>query len=206
MGKLGTNYILFGIAMATILGVFAMTTATDDTLTITATAPQLLGHITMTVTDSDGDIKSYVQTDNIVTTAGLHCALVALFDPGTGAECLNDSASPFKYIVLGSNSTDFEALTDDSDDFGSDNEVARKLADDITQETVVIFLNATFAAGEAGSNDNTLQELEVVGETALFDDGTQFSGNMLSRVTLPPTEVVDGDSIFISWKITGSTP
>ena len=193
--------------MATILGVFAMTmVTTDDTLTINAKMPQLVGHMYMTVTGSDGNIKTYIQSDNIVTTAGLNCALVALFDPIDDEECDNNSESPFNVIVLGSNSTDGELVTDVSGDVSSvGNEVARLLADERGQDGNEISLNATFIAVAEGAG-NILEAEEVVGETALFDTLAANSGNMLSRVTLPPTEVADGDEIFISWTITGNTP
>ena len=206
MGKLGTNYVLFGIAMATILGVYAMTTATtDNTLTTYANAPQLLGHVTMTVTDSDGNIKSYIQLDNIVTNQGLECALVQLFDPTDNASCLNNSASPFNIIVLGSNSTDAATLDDVTLDV-TESEVARIIAEFIDQDGDEVILNRTFtaAAGEGGTGG--LGAGETVGETALFDAAGIGAGNMLARVVLPPTEVVTGDEIFIEWTITGSTP
>ena len=205
MGKLGTNYILFGIAMATILGVFAMTTATDDTLTINAKMPQFLGHVAMTVTDSDGNIKSYIQSDNIVTDQGLQCALVALFSPTVDAECGNTN-EPFNIIVLGSNSTDGPAAADDVTLDVTESEVARIIAEFIVQDGNDIILNRTFIVGEGEAGTGGLGELEVVGETALFDDAADNSGNMLARVVLPPTTVVDGDEIFIEWTITGSVP
>ena len=89
MGNLGTTCVLFGIAMVTVLGIYAITTspaATSFTVTNYDSMPYLVGHITVEVADSDGNIKAYQQTDNFVTDNGLKCALDVLFEI-TAGEC-----------------------------------------------------------------------------------------------------------------------
>jgi len=112
-------------------------------------------------------------------------------------------AGAFEFIALGSDND----LGDDADIgdtagvfFGT--EVARAEGSG-EQDGPIVILNNTFTAVAEGAPED-LEDGEVVGETALFDIGDEGFGNMLARVTLPLTEVVTGDEIFIEWTITGS--
>ena len=202
MGNLGTNYVLLGIAMATILGVYAITTSaptTFSTLTTYESMPYLLGHVTIQVADSDGNIKSYQQTDNLVTNQGLVCALDVLFAiPG---ECA--SGGDFNHIVLANNGTGNPDVS--ATDFATavtDNEIARSVAGaTVSISGFDVTISHVFTVG----NDD-LANLETVDRTGLFDIGTS-GGNMLAQADLSETTVLTGDSITVTWTITGdNTP
>jgi len=45
----------------------------------------ILGHVTYVVRGPDGQIKSYLQTDNQRTAEGINCALQIMFNPNNGA-------------------------------------------------------------------------------------------------------------------------
>jgi len=201
MGKLGTKYILLGIMTVSIFGLYAITTTTftaqSDTLTTYGTIPYLMGHITMQVTDIDGNITSYIQTDNLVTNAGLVCGMALLTGADDGG-CT--STSPFDNIGLGNgtNIASFQVLA--ADFTNVDREIARASAD-VFQDTFVVILNKTFTAGTT----STLIAGDTISETALLDgSGVNVADNLLARALLPSTTVVNGDEVLITWTLTGA--
>jgi len=205
MGNMGTKYVLLGITMATILGVYAITTTatTDSTVTSYGNTPFLMGHITMVVTGADGNIKSYFQTDNLITDEGRICGLVSLTGATDGCA---GSAGDFQFIALSSNTT-FAVGAGDTAATGWDTatEVARATAaDSVTffSDTQVDIVRLFNVGGEGSTA--ALDDGEVVSRTALFDDATfQDATNMLAYAELSDTTGVDGDDITITWSITG---
>ena len=212
MGNLGTKYVLLGITMATILGVYAITTSAPTSLTATSTEnlPYLLGHITIEVTDANGNIKSYQQTDNILTDEGFQCALVRLSN--VTLACNSGAvANIFKFISLSSNLTLITAAGGDGSletTVGYDSEVAKEVAktDQLSDTSFTVKNTFTTDASNPGT-DVALNNGETVAKTGLFDDGAGFGvGNMLAVADLSPTTVVTGDTIAVTWtiKLTGS--
>jgi len=200
MGNMGTKYALVGIAMATILGVYAISTTTMAPTTFFTVAtydnvPQLVGHVTLTVADSDGNVKSYQQTDNLVTDQGLECALDILFDVG-GCGSLGD----FNHIRLADNGT-ANAVSDTDSDTSFTVEVASSLvADTVSITGFVVTVEELFTVGD----DSGLIADDTVDRTALFDDVA--GGNMLAHADLSSTTVTAGDTITVTWTITGDNP
>ena len=202
MGISGTNYVLLGIAMATIFGVYAITTSAPTSLTATSTAtmPYLLGHITLEVTDANGNIKSYLQTDNVLTNQGFACALTLLSGANDGCS----SVAAFTYIALANNVTGAADFGDTSSGFT--NQVARELgAASLASSTSFTIIKEFTADGAApGTNlalngDIATLPGETVGQTGLFD--ALNGGNMLAVADLSPTTVVDGDKVTVTWTI-----
>ena len=187
--------------MATILGVYAITTSatstTSSTLTTSVAMPYLMGHVTLVVTDSDGNIKSYIQSDNLVTTEGLNCAIDVLLGPAGGC----NSGGGFINISLSDNSTS-AAETDLATDYVL-REIARATtADTHTQTGSIVTLIETFIEGD----DSGLAIGEIVRKTALHDSNNDLNDNdMLAVVSLEgETTIVAGDSITVTWTVTGS--
>ena len=80
--KQGLNFALFGAVLAVtagLIGAYGLPgfSGVSDTTGLAAT--QMLGHITLTHTDADGNIIGYKQTDNIIVDIGESCAAKSLF-------------------------------------------------------------------------------------------------------------------------------
>ncbi|AJW69707.1 hypothetical protein [Nitrosopumilus adriaticus] len=75
----------------------------------------ITGHLEAIHTDSDGNILSYIQTDNAITNQGINCAMVELFGipqatldlSGTDTSC---AASPGDFNYIGLYSADADAV------------------------------------------------------------------------------------------------
>ena len=204
MGNLGTKYVLLGIAMATIVGVYAITTFAPTTLTTTSTAnlPYLVGHLTVEVRDSQGNMKSYLQTDNFLTDEGFECALVRLSNVSANLGCpfvAGGDPGIWKFISLSSNATD-SAVTDTTAGYDIGSEVAREEGKTDSPDATSFTVTHTFVTTDSATSD-FLDEDEVVVKTALFDDGTIGDGNMLAIADLSSTTVVEGDEVTVIWTI-----
>jgi len=71
----------------------------------------ILGHVTYTLFNADGDIKSYAQGDNVVVLVGKNCIAAHIFKQAEGSRC-NDRTTDFNYIAIG-NTTTFPAADND---------------------------------------------------------------------------------------------
>ena len=80
--KQGLNYALFGAVLAVtagLIGAYGLPGFSGASDTTGLAAAQMLGHITLTHTNADGEIISYRQTDNIIVDIGESCASKRLF-------------------------------------------------------------------------------------------------------------------------------
>ena len=68
---------------------------------ISATSASIMGHLIIQVTDDEGNIKAYMQTDNIITASAKACTGNFLFSQ-TFSTCVGGIATPFDDIVLSS--------------------------------------------------------------------------------------------------------
>lgn len=80
MGKMGISFAIGGsiIAITLVIGVITLVAGTAST---TTSSMELLGHYTIRIMDSDGNIKAYIQADNAPTHLFKHC----MFDAFMGS-------------------------------------------------------------------------------------------------------------------------
>ena len=205
MGILGTKYALLGVvAIASILGTYAITTTTMapttySTVTNSENMPYLVGHVTLVVADSDGNIKNYQQTDNLVTNQGLECALDVIFDVTGGCDSLGD----FNHIALANNGTANDVSKTDQDSSFTVEVARSQAADTVTIAGFVVTITELF---DVGDDDSGLDAGETVDRTGLFDSGTPGTAEMIAHADLSSTTVTAGDEITITWIITGNNP
>jgi len=63
---------------------------------------RMLGHVTLTATDENGNIKAYRQTDNVITNQLDDCLQKLAFGSVTGAGCtVGASAAMFDFMAIG---------------------------------------------------------------------------------------------------------
>ena len=106
MNRLQTIGLFAGI-FAIAMGAISLNDTSESFFMVSAT-PQsqegigMLGHVEYTVRDSSDNIKSYMQTDNIVTDMGKDCVAERMFDSdeGPGFDC-NDPTAEFQWIAIG---------------------------------------------------------------------------------------------------------
>ena len=170
-------------------GLFELNDVNPITST-TSLAP--LGHVTVFLKDSDGNIQGYYQTDNAITDDGANCAsdlvLGTTFDPGNDCDFVNR-------IAIGSSSTAFDPLQSDLIDKTTNGNLVATLTGVVgtstTNESPDFILERTFTILLADDN-------EAIGETGLFD----ANGNMFARTLIGPFTMVSENSLVqVIWTI-----
>ena len=163
---------------------------------IQAGAP-IMGHITLTATDSSGHIKQYVQTDNIVTSQGQDCANKSLF--GTTLTACPASPGTYTVIAIGTGST-AAAKTD------------TKLVTELSGSGLTRAAgtaNVTAATGGAGSQVSVIKTFtntgssQTVQEAGLFNDTTTTTDSLFARQVISPSITLNtNDALTVKWTIT----
>jgi len=221
--KRQTTLAMFGILFAAVmtLGMISVSgfsqslfVASTDTKVVNHIG--MMGHITFTTTDQDGNILSYIQTDNLIVNIGENCTAESLFNvTTTGAEacagagihscsdigCTKQGVADggFTYIAIGEGATDPD--TDDTTlDQAGALEVDRQkdTSPDVTKSegnlaggvtSAVVTVSTIFTAN--GASDIT--------ESGLFDSAAD--GNMFARQIFPVIPLTDGDKLTVEWAI-----
>ena len=208
--------ILFAAAMA--LGMVSVSGFSQPLFVASTTDAKatnqmgMFGHITLTATDPDGKILSYIQTDNIIVNVGENCVAESLFNVTTTDstyECSGDGTHSgadkngvadggFTYIAIGDiQGTNVEGAGNvtlaDELDIGrvKDTDPMVSESNDVNSAAEVT-LTGVFIAIAEGTTD--------VDESGIFD--AEDGGNMLARKTFTAITLAQDDKLTVEWKIT----
>jgi len=186
------TYVLGAVAvsLALVLGLITAVPAIT-TVSITSSPMDIMGHAIVVLRDTDGNIKAYQQTDNIVPHNGKDCAASLIFGSTTADFC-DDDENIFSLIDIGSSTID-PALTDTG------------LILPVTGITRTgTLIGGSAAVGDTGSikiieGTFTLLTDTDVAEVGLFD-GPDDGDDMISRfeLTTPISAGLD-DTVTITY-------
>ena len=184
----GVVIVLVGIFGASQAGMFALT---DANLTTTTTTMRFLGHVTAVVYDSNGNIKSYFQTDNLVVDDGRNCATDLVFGTTfhTSTCTIVDKMAIGKSdATVDATNTNLFSKTANFNEGSTLSNIVAAISDDDNLDDVMFTMSNTFIilSGDSGQS---------VRETGLFDS----EGNMFARTLIGPVGVTTGDKITINW-------
>ena len=174
----------------------------------------IFGHITLTATNPDGKITSYIQTDNLIVNGGENCVAESLFNvttnsasepcSGTGTHDGPDSNGVanggFSYIAIG-NTTSVDILTVENKTLSRELQRIKDNSTSVTPSSgstdpgtsAVVTLSAVFTAS-SGAID--------VDESGIFDAFGKDAGNMLARKTFSEISLAQDDKLTVEWEIT----
>lgn len=139
----------------------------------------LKGHINLKLFDKDGKLKSEVDKDNVVVTAGKNFLATWL--------AATSQANPFmNYVALGTGTTAAQAS-----DTALETEIGTRVAGTISSATSTWTNQATFGPGVSTG---------AITEAGIFS--ANVAGTMLARQTFSVQNKLAGDSIVFTWNIT----
>ncbi len=219
--------ILFGVSLAVVAGLFGSgifgVTVTKADQTNLGTTGLFTGHVTTTLVDSEGNVKEYRQSDNLIVNQGENCALKLLFQTTTGAAgstvCVGANTQGFKFIEIGNVSasqsgTPASPLSTDFRLYGSHNNtgsagnnpgLVRKAA------TTVTWTNSTSATSTGAASvvlaatfTNSGSSSKTVNESGLFNETASATGNtdaMFARQVFSTITMAASDSLTVQWTI-----
>lgn len=176
-----------------------------------------MGHVEYILRDSDGNIKSYVQGDNLVVNKGDDCVIGYAFQTGITSDNCTLSSTGFRYIGVGNGSstavvngdTTLDQTTQAVATTSTDGLMAMKLDTDTVGTasasggTVVIATETPFVF-TAGTNTTTVTGAGLFDGTCTMTNGvcTAYgTPNMFSAQRIN-VAVAGGDSLSVTWTIT----
>jgi hypothetical protein len=151
----------------------------------------VLGHITAIAKDANGNVKSYLQTDNIVTQVGENCVVSKVFNnPKSGTTDGCTSTTNFRAIAIG---TGTAAATDAQTALTTEALRAGATTFTITAAGSGAGAHAVLAKTFTGTT-------QTIAEAGVFDANVT-GGNMLARQTFTGIPLAASDSLTINWDI-----
>ncbi|KAG0511212.1 MAG: hypothetical protein NPMRD1_270017 [Nitrosopumilales archaeon] len=184
----------------------------------------MLGHITLTQTDADGNMKSYIQTDNVIVNIGENCVAETLFNvtADTGPDGCDGASTPlytksgnginnlgFSFIAVGNSSasatppvaveTDTTLINENSTGTTMDRKTGSPT---VTTESTGVGSSAVVTLSAVFTSDGGISDVD---ESGIFDEptfGAPGPGNMLARQTFTNIQLSDGDQLTVEWEIT----
>ena len=209
--KRHTSLVLLGaviaVAVGSILGVNALSATpllVTQSASITHESNPILGHVTYVVYDSDGNIKSYIQSDNLVTRRGKDCATTVMFRSNATSPCdVNQTTANggapltngFNWIAIG-NGTNAVADTDTTLPGGGVGGGEKQRLQSLPSLTASTGGSATAVMSQTYSF--TAGTATTIRNSGLFDASS--SGNLFADQVIN-VPVSNGDSLTVTWTI-----
>ncbi len=186
----------------------------DIEATPSATSEQgkIMGHITLVLTDEDGNIKAYRQTDNAIYNNGFNQIIDDAFgNDGTPActACQATTAN-FNNIGIGTgvvpaalSATDLTSPTGTATlcDRVVDGTGAVSVVD-----TFLVTISASFGGATSGADmANVACEATAITEAGLFNSATDATGEMFAAQGFAAINIVSAtDILTVTWELTFS--
>lgn len=171
------------------------------------TSAVLNGHMKLIVTDSDGNVKAYRQTDNAITVKAENCVAKLLFkgpSSGTGNGCTGAITNPFSYVGVG---TGTGSETNTNTDLGTElatGNLNRAIG------TVTITNSTTGGTGSTAASVAISKSFSSITggpysitEAGLFNDtlANASTDAMFARKVFTAVSVTAGDTLTVNWTI-----
>ena len=167
-----------------------------------------LGHITLVLKDSDGSIKQYVQTDNVITHEGLDCLIEQIFGDAPDATGCADTTA-FDTIAIGEGTDQGITATGLGVVMGAGCNAASPAVGvapvaDAGTGTQKVTITAVFGGGTAGSGniDNSICTGTIT-EAGLFNvgDATVAPTNIFAYQFFTGIALASADTLTVTWDI-----
>lgn len=215
---IGKNMGIFLLTITVILSAAAFLT-TQNLDKSTNDVGFLVGHVTLKVTDENGYIKNYLQTDNVIVDGGWNNLVLNAFsgdytvDFGSGPGALqSDAPSPFSHIGIGNGTG--TPLSTDASLFGelpacdrSTLEIFSDGASSTSGSSITVSLFAEFDAFlDSGCAGDAILDVDI-SEAGLFNGTASQNTVMFAHTAFSPTVPPLGpfDFLEIQWDFTFSS-
>ena len=163
----------------------------------------MLGHITLTVADANGNIKSYIQTDNRVLDQGEACAVKRTFSTAaTGSgDCGGTATNAFDVIALGTSST---AEADNDIALGAETSASGLVRAAASSATVTDDSDGSQGAKIAlvKAFTNTSAGTVNIAESGIFNSTSVDADGIFARKVFTAIPVAVNDALTVTWTIT----
>lgn len=225
--KTNTGVIVLGISLVVAAGLFGANVSGmifHNTIQSQPAANALFtGHVETMVKDSNGNVKEYRQSDNVITNTGETCAARLLFNlenvgvtTPTANVCKGALTQSFTTIGLGSGSSiangTQQTLGAEFTAFGLNRAAGSSKTVTFTNATTGGPTSTAFASTDSAqvviqtTFQNTDSVSHSVAESALFNSTSGANSGMFARQTFSAISMAPNDQLTVKWTINiGST-
>jgi len=196
LGLVAVIAVVAGLTGVTALGDISFV---ENDLSSMNTNVPVSGHVVIQVTDDDGYIKNYMQTDNIISANAKGCTGVLLFAVGT---CAN-SATAFDDIVLSSGGFADNSATANLTNLGFSPQLvgtlAKSTSNTVTEEVTAAGSSTAARIDIVHTFSYTGGSSQTVTSAALMN-----TANSVFAIKDFPSAVSlnNGDDLTVTWQIT----
>jgi len=195
LGFVAVIAVVAGLTGVTALGDISF--VENDVSSMNTNAP-ILGHIIIQVTDDEGYIKTYMQTDNVITSNGKNCTGELLFGVGT---CVSIN-SAFDHIELSSGSFADTAATADLTNGQFTPKLTASLAKS-TSNTVTVASASTGTGSAQIDIAHTFSYTGVSSQTVTSAALMNTSVSVFAIKNFPSAVSLNtNDDLTVTWQIT----
>lgn len=164
----------------------------------------MLGHVTLIVTDPQGNIKDYRQGDNTVITTSKSCTAKILFG-GTSTLCASPGTATWTTIGIGSGGSPptqpadtVTRLVTEYSSFGLNRAAATGTSSVLTDASTGVGAKAVIQ----GTFTNTDTSTHAVNEAGLFNGTSLTTSGMFAAQTFTAISLNQNDALTVKWTIT----
>lgn len=207
------NYAIYGSVIAIAVGimsVFGLGILTPAATTSNFVAAPILGHITLTQTDANGNVIAYRQTDNLITNRGENCAAALIFGVasiGTNKTCAPGAmgVGDFKTIAIG-NATGIGSVDPNHQLLGRELPAGSELTRSTSTPSLTTEANgatspAVVKLTKQFNNTITPAQSITVTESGIFNGTTVNAGAMFARQAFTGITLKNGESLTVEWTV-----
>lgn len=190
-----------------VLAVYGLPSMVSNPANTYNTNPQelgMLGHVTLIVTDPQGNIKDYRQGDNTVITTSKSCTAKILFG-GTSTLCASPGTATWTTIGIGSGGSPptqpadtVTRLVTEYTSFGLNRAAATGTSETLTDASTGVGAKAVIQ----GTFTNTDTGSHSVNEAGLFNGTSTTTSGMFAAQTFTAISLNQNDALTVKWTIT----
>ena len=193
-------FVMVGV-FGFLLGSYGINSYTND-LSLQTDSVMALGHLELVLKDADGNIKQYLQTDNLIVNEGANTMVDLIFPITNPTGGLNNNLTDTQFGVIGIGtgaSGSFVSLVSlESPIAGCANQTANVVEGHVANLGNTIgaqaILSATFSGGSSPGCTGTITEAVVQNDIA-------GKGELLTHKTFQGITLEDADTLKINWFI-----
>ena len=169
---------------------------------------QIIGHVTLVLTDEDGNIKAYRQTDNAVHDDGFNQIIDDAFGSSACVGCQNVNSTNFDIIGIGTGTPVPTAANDLGTPVASGttcDRIADATGAASTTDTFLVTISASFGGGGSGADRDDAACQVAVTEAGLFNNAADATGEMFAAQGFSAINIASAtDILTVTWELTFS--
>jgi len=185
--------IIIGVILVGSIATVSLAFVQNNELTASTmkSSATMLGHITLTATDENGNIKAYRQTDNVITNRGDDCLVSDAFNVAVGT--CSSTALAYDDVHIGTTQTVF----------GETSTAGLTAWKSTTAGSVGSIVAATGTSGASVKVTASFLDVSAsIAEAGLYNSASTVGTDFIALQSFTPIVLGATDDLTIEWTVT----